>query len=193
MLEFNLPAISFVSMALREILKVDRDKTESGTLGKQPSIDSLVEQPIPCPSSTSESIQPKEIPLEKTGTIQNLPPATKKPLKETQVKKEPAANERPASNTKDSPEELQKNRSVLEISTSNLMPQLSVNECLQGTQTKCVKEELDIRRTRKSTLIKSCAEEPAEKKIKADPDAKPSKLSKFKSIIYIDLLSDEED
>jgi hypothetical protein len=191
-LEFNLPAISFVSMALREILKVDRDKAKSGTLGKQPSIDSLVEQPIPCPPSTSEC-QPKENMLEKTATIQNLPPATKKPFKETQLKKEPAANERPASNSKDSPEDLQKNRSVPEISTSNLMPQLSVNEGLQETQTKCVKEELGIRRTRKSTLIESCAEEPAEKKVKADPDTKPSKLSKFKSIIYIDLLSDEQD
>jgi hypothetical protein len=30
------------------------------------------------------------------------------------------------------------------------------------------------------------------KKIKADPDAKPSNLSNFKSIIYIDLSSDEE-
>ena len=49
---------------------------ESGTLDKQPSICNLVEQPIPCPPSTNES-QPKESPLKKMGTIQNLQPATK--------------------------------------------------------------------------------------------------------------------
>nr|CAH0108172.1 unnamed protein product [Daphnia galeata] len=49
----------------------------------------------------------------------------------------------------------------------------------------------DISRTRPST-IKACIEEPLKKKIKADPDAKPSNLSNFKSIIYIDLSSDEE-
>jgi hypothetical protein len=49
---------------------------ESGTLDKQPPIFNLVEQPIPCPPSTNES-QPKESPLEKMGTIQNLQPATK--------------------------------------------------------------------------------------------------------------------
>jgi hypothetical protein len=69
------------------------------------------------------------------------------------------------------------------------MPQLSVDEILKEPQTKCIKEEPGIRRTRSSTLIESCDEEPAEKKIKADPDAKPSN---FKSIIYIDLVSDEE-
>ncbi len=163
-------------------------KLESGTLDKQPSMGSLVEQPIPCPPSTSEC-QPKEIPLEKTVTIQNLQPATKKPFEEPQVKKEPAANEQPAAITKDSSEELQKNRSVLELSTSNQMLQLIKNESLEETQTKCVIEEPGIRRTRSSTLIESCTEEPAEKKIKADPDAKPSN---FKSIIYIDLALDEE-
>jgi hypothetical protein len=76
------------------------------------------------------------------------------------------------------------------------MPQLIENECFDETQTKCVKEEPGINRTRPSTFIESCAEEPAEKKIKADPEAKqkefPSKVSKFKSIIYVDLSSDEE-
>ena len=120
--------------------------------------------------------------------------ATRKQMKETHVKKEPAANERPAAITKDSSEELQKNRIIVESSPS--MPQLIENECFDETQTKCVKEEPGINRTRSSSLIESCAEEPAEKKIKADPEAKqkefPSKVSKFKSIIYVDLSSDEE-
>jgi hypothetical protein len=109
------------------------------------------------------------------------------------VKKEPAANEQPSTITKHSSEELQTNRVVVERSTSNLMPTsppLSVNESLEEPQTKCIKQEPGISRTRSSTLIESCAEEPAKKKIKADPDAKPSN---FKSIIYIDLASDEDD
>ena len=122
--------------------------------------------------------------------------ATRKQTKKTQVKKEPAANEQPAAITKDSSEELQKNRIIVESSPSNQMPQLIKNECFDETQTKCVKEEPGINRTRSSTFIESCAEEPAEKKIKADPEAKqkefPSKVSKFKSIIYVDLSSDEE-
>ena len=64
----------------------------------------------------------------------------------------------------DSSEELQKNRNVAESSLSNPIPQLSVNECLDESQTKCVKEEPGIRRTRSSTLIESCIEEPAKKK-----------------------------
>jgi hypothetical protein len=150
-------------------------KLESGTLDKQPSMGSLVEQPIPCPPSTSEC-QPKEIPLEMTDTIQNLQPATKKPSEDSQVKKEPAANVQPASVTKDSSEDPQKNQSVLERSTSNQMLQLIKNESLEEAQTKCVKEEPGISRTRSSSLIDSCVEEPAIKKIKADPDANPSKL-----------------
>jgi hypothetical protein len=149
-------------------------KLESGTLDKQPSMDSLVEQPIPCPPSTNEC-QPKESPIEMTDTIQNLQPATKKPCEEPQVKKEPAANEQPAAITKDSSEELQKNRSVLESCTSNQMPQLIKNESLEEPQTKCIKEEPGISRTRSSSLIDSCVEEPAIKKIKADTDANPSK------------------
>ncbi len=168
-------------------------KLESDTLDiKQPSMDSLVEQSIPCAPSTNES-QLKENTLEMTDTIQNLQPATIKPSEETQVKKEPTANVQPALVTKDSSEELQKNRNVAELSTSNQMPPsppLSINESLEEPQTKCVKEEPGISRMRSSTLIESCAEEPAIKKIKTDPNAK---LSNFKSIIYIDLLSDEQD
>ena len=145
-------------------------KLESGTLDKQPSMDSL-----PCPPSTSEC-QPNENTLEMTDTIQNLQPATKKPSEDSQVKKEPAANEQPAAITKDSSEELQKNRSVLESCTSNQMPQLIKNESLEEPQTKCIKEEPGISGTRSSSLIDSCVEEPAIKKIKADPDANPSKL-----------------
>ena len=140
-------------MALREILKVDRDKTESGTLGKQPSIDSLVEQPIPCPPSTSEC-QPEENTLEMTDTIQNLQPATKKPSEEPQVEDE---------------------------ATANVQPALITEHSL---------EEPGISRTRSSTLIESCVDEPAKKKIKTDPDAKPSK---FKRSIYMYLPSGEED
>jgi hypothetical protein len=145
-------------------------KLESGTLDKQPSMDSL-----PCPPSTSEC-QPNENTLEMTDTIQNLQPATKKPSEDSQVKKEPAANVQPASVTKDSSEDPQKNQSVLERSTSNQMLQLIKNESLEEAQTKCVKEEPGISRTRSSSLIDSCVEEPAIKKIKADPDANPSKL-----------------
>ena len=72
------------------------------------------------------------------------------------------------------------------------MPQLKVNECLNEPQTKYVKQEPGISRTRPST-IKACVEEPLKKKIKTDPDAKTSNLSNFKSIIYIDLSSNEED
>ncbi len=50
---------------------------ESYTLDKQPSMDSPVEQLIPCAPSTNES-QLKESPLEKMGTIKNLQPASKK-------------------------------------------------------------------------------------------------------------------
>jgi hypothetical protein len=176
-------------------LPLGKVKLESGTIEKQPSMDSLVgqpPQPIPCPPPTSE-YQLQEIPKEEQVTIRNVPPATKKPLEEPQVKKEPAANERPSTITKHSSEDLQTNRVVVERSTSNLMPPsppLSVNESLEEPQTKCIKQEPGISRTRSSTLIESCAEEPAKKKIKADPDAKPSN---FKSIIYIDLASDEDD
>jgi hypothetical protein len=51
-------------------------KLESGALDKHLSMDSPVEQLIPCAPSTNES-QLKESPLEKMGTIQNLQPATK--------------------------------------------------------------------------------------------------------------------
>ena len=91
--------------------------------------------------------------------------ATRKQTKKTQVKKEPAANEQPAAITKDSSEELQKNRSVLESCTSNQMPQLIKNESLEEPQTKCIKEDPGISRTRSSTFIDSCVEEPAKKKI----------------------------
>ena len=164
-------------------LPLGKVKLESGTIEKQPSMDSLVgqpPQPIPCPPPTSE-YQLQEIPKEEQVTIL------------IQVKKEPASNERPSTITKHSSEELQTNRVVVERSTSNLMPPsppLSVNESLEEPQTKCIKQEPGISRTRSSTLIESCPEEPAKKKIKADPDAKPSN---FKSIIYIDLASDEED
>jgi hypothetical protein len=52
-------------------------KLESGALDKHLSMDSPVEQLIPCAPSTNES-QLKESPLEKMDTIQNLQPATKK-------------------------------------------------------------------------------------------------------------------
>jgi hypothetical protein len=65
----------------------------------------------------------------------------------------------------DSSEELQKNRNVAELSMSNQMPQLSVNESLEEPQTKCIKEDPGISRTRSSTFIESCVEEPAKKKI----------------------------
>jgi hypothetical protein len=161
-------------------LPLRKVKLESGTIEKQPLMDSLVgqpPQPIPCPPPTSE-YQLQEIRKEEQVTIR------------TQVKKEPPAKERPSTITKDSSEELQKNRIVVEGSLSNQMPQLSVNDCLDEPQQKCVKEEPGISRTRLSTPIESCVEEPAKKKIKADPDAKPSN---FKSIIYIDLASDEDD
>jgi hypothetical protein len=51
-------------------------KLESGALDKHLSMDSPLEQLIPCPPSINES-PPKESPLEKMGTIQNLQPATK--------------------------------------------------------------------------------------------------------------------
>jgi hypothetical protein len=158
-------------------------KLESGTFNKPPSMDSLVEQSIPCAPSTSES-QTKEIPLEMTETIQNLQPATEKSSEDPQVKKEPTANVQPVLITEHSSEELQKNRSVLQRNTLNQMPQMRVNEILEQEE----EEEPCISRTRSSTLIESCVEESAKKKIKADPDAKPSK---FKSIIYIDLSSEE--
>ena len=114
--------------------------------------------------------------LDSPSPLRKIKLATKKPSKDPQVNKEPEANVRPASITKDSPEELQKNRSFLERSTSNQMSQLSVNEILDEPQTKCIKEEPGIIGTRSSTPIKSCVEEPAKKKIKADLDANPSKL-----------------
>jgi hypothetical protein len=126
--------------------------------------------------------------------------ATRKQMKETQVKKEPAANVQPASVTKNSSEELQNNRIIVDCSTSNQMNQLTVNECLKEPLTKYIKQELGIRRTRSSTFIESCDEKPTKKKIKADPDTSdtkqkefPSKVSNFKSIVHIDLSSDEDD
>ena len=136
-------------------------KLESDTVDKQPPINSSVEQPTSCPSSNSES--QLNLPLEQPVIIDNLSSSSREKFKNFKVK--------------------------LEQENFNQMPQLRINECSKEPQTKCIKEEPGIRRTRSSTLTESCDEEPAEKKIKADPDAKPSN---FKSIIYIDLVSDEE-
>ena len=169
-------------------------KLESDTVNKQPPINSSVEQPTSCPSSNSES--QLNLPLEQTATIENLPSSSREKFKQFKAKWEQENFKHSSTTTKDSSEELQKNRMVLERSTSNQMNQLTVTECINESQTKCVKEEPGISRTRKSSLSESCAEEPAGKKIKTDPDAKqkefPSKVSSFKCIIYIDLSSDEE-
>jgi hypothetical protein len=162
-------------------------KLESDTVDKQPPINSSVEQPTSCPSSNSES--QLNLPLEQTATIENLPSSSPEKFQKLKVKLEQENFQQSSTITKDSSANPLKNRSVAELSLSNQMPQLSVDEILKEPQTKCIKEEPGIRRTRSSTLIESCDEEPAEKKIKADPDAKPSN---FKSIIYIDLVSDEE-
>jgi hypothetical protein len=135
-------------------------KLESDTLDKQPPIISSVEQPTSCPSSNSES--QLNLPLEQPVIIDNLSSSSREKFKNFKVK--------------------------LEQENFNLMPQLRVNECSKEPQTKCVKEEPVINRTRPSTPIESCVEKPAKKKIKTDPDAKPSN---FKSIIYIELSSDE--
>jgi hypothetical protein len=157
---------------------------ESDTVEKPSSTNSSVELPTPCPSSNSES--QLNLPLEQPVTIDNLPSSSREKFKQFKAKWEQENFKHSSTTTKDSSEELQKNR----------MNQLTVNECINESQTKCVKEEPGINRTRSSTFIESCAEEPAEKKIKADPEAKqkefPSKVSKFKSIIYVDLSSDEE-
>jgi hypothetical protein len=158
---------------------------ESDTVDKQPPINSSVEQPTSCPSSNSES--QLNLPLEQTATIENLPSSSPEKFQKLKVKLEQENFQQSSTITKDSSANPLKNRSVAELSLSNQMPQLSVDEILKEPQTKCIKEEPGIRRTRSSTLIESCAEEPVKKKIKADPDAKPSKVSNFKSIIYIDL------
>jgi hypothetical protein len=167
---------------------------ESDTVEKPSSTNSSVELPTPCPSSNSES--QLNLPLEQPVTIDNLPSSSREKFKQFKAKWEQENFKHSSTTTKDSSEELQKNRMVLERSTSNQMNQLTVNECINESQTKCVKEEPGISRTRKSSLSESCAEEPAGKKIKTDPDAKqkefPSKVSSFKCIIYIDLSSDEE-
>jgi hypothetical protein len=172
-------------------------KLESGALDEHLSMDSPLGKKVkPVAADKKPKMVKKAACPKKAKAVSKKAPAaaTRKQTKKTQVKKEPAANEQPAAITKDSSEELQKNRIIVESSPS--MPQLIENECFDETQTKCVKEEPGINRTRSSTFIESCAEEPAEKKIKADPEAKqkefPSKVSKFKSIIYVDLSSDEE-
>jgi hypothetical protein len=168
--------------------KVDK-KVKPVAANKEPSINSSVEQPATsCPLSNSES--QLNLPLEQPAAIENLPSSSPEKFQQLKVKLEQENFQQSSKITKDSSEDPLKNRSVAELSLSNQMPQLSVDEILKEPQTKCIKEEPGIRRTRSSTLTESCDEEPAEKKIKTDPDAKPSN---FKSIIYIDLASDEED
>jgi hypothetical protein len=104
------------------------------------------------------------------------PPSTSGQLKENTLEMtDTIQNLQPATNK--SSEEPQ----VEDEPTANVQPALITEHSL---------EEPGISRTRSSTLIESCVDEPAKKKIKTDPDAKPSK---FKSIIYMYLPSGEED
>jgi len=143
------------------------------TNGNRPESAAKIQDRSP---STSESrvSQLKGITLE-PAIFENLPPATR----ET--------------------EELQKNQIILELRTCQ-RSQPTVNGYLKEPQTNVKKEQPGISQTHSSKFIESC-EEPVEKKIKIDHTTnteevsiiQPIKVSKFKSIIYIDLTSDQED
>jgi hypothetical protein len=139
--------------------------------------------------STSES---REFELRGSpATIENqTQPFLKPPLKG-----EPGTSKQSAIAT-DFAEELQKNQIVLQPRTCQ-KPQPIVNECLKEPHTN-VKVESGICQMHSSTFTESC-EEPEKKKIKLDTDQEEvliiqsCKCSKFKSIIYVDLISDQED
>jgi hypothetical protein len=183
---------------LREIMP------ESGTVEKQPSMDNeSFEEPLRTkriaekqvadkhsvkqrknqnrsPSTTeSRESQLKGITLE-PATLDNPPPTTREPLKKPLLK------------------QLKKNRIVQEPSTCQ-KPQPTVNKSLKEPQTN-VKVEPGICQTNSSTFTESC-EEPEKKKTKLDPDQEEeevliipsSKSTKFKSIMYVDLISEQED
>lgn len=192
-------------------------KPESGTVEKQPSIDNesfeeplqtnrIAEKPVASKQlveqrknqhqeSTSESRE-----FEQKGTpatIENQTPATREPFEKPLLKEEPWTSKQSAPIATDFVEELQKNLIVLQPRTCQ-MSQPIVNECLKEPQTN-VKIESGICQTPSSTFTESC-EEPEKKKIKLDTDQEEEVLiiqsykgSKFKSIIYIDLISDQED
>jgi hypothetical protein len=134
------------------------------------------------PSTTeSRESQLKGITLE-PATLDNPPPTTREPFKKPKLK------------------QLKKNRIVLEPSTCQ-EPQPTVNKRLKEPQTN-VKVEPGIFQTHSSTFAESC-EEPEKKKTKLDPDTDQeeeevliipsSKSTKFKSIMYVDLISEQED
>ncbi|EFX80697.1 hypothetical protein DAPPUDRAFT_318409 [Daphnia pulex] len=196
---------------LREI------KPESGTVEKQPSMDNesfeeplqtnrIAEKPVASKQlveqhknqnqeSTSKS---REFELKGTpATIENQTPATKEPFEKPLLKEEPGTSKQSAIAT-DLAEELQKNQIVLQPRTCQ-KPQPIVNEFLKEPQHTNVKVESGICQMHSSTFTESC-EEPEKKKIKLDTDQEEEvliiqscKCSKFKSIIYIDLISDQED
>lgn len=135
------------------------------------------------PSTTeSRESQLKGITLE-PATLDNPPPTTREPFKKPKLKQQ------------------KKNRIVLEPSTCQ-EPQPTVNKCLKEPHTN-VKVEPGICQTNSSTFTESC-EEPEKKKTKLDPDTDQeeeeevliipsSKSTKFKSIMYVDLISEQED
>lgn len=134
------------------------------------------------PSITeSRKSQLKGITLE-PATLDNPPPTTREPFKKPLLK------------------QLKKNRIVLEPSTCQ-KPQHSVNKSLKEPQTN-FKVEPGICQTHSSTFTESC-KEPEKKKTKLDPDTdqeeeevliiQSSKSTKFKSIRYVDLISEQED
>jgi hypothetical protein len=192
-------------------------KPESDTVEKQPSIDNeSFEEPLrtkriaekqvtskqllekrknqdPSPS-TSESRESK---LKGTpATLENLPPTTREPFEKPLLKEEPGTSKQSAPIATDFTEERQKNLIVLQPRTCQ-KTQPIVNECLKEPQTN-VKVESGICQMHSSTFTESC-EEPEKKKIKLDTDQEEvliiqsSKSTKFKSIMYIDLISDQED
>ncbi|XP_046633318.1 pseudouridylate synthase 7 homolog isoform X2 [Daphnia pulicaria] len=192
-------------------------KPESGTVEKQPSIDNesfeeplqtnrIAEKPVASKQlveqrknqhqeSTSES---REFELKGTpATIENQTPETREPFEKPLLKEEPGTSKQSAPIATDFVLELQKNLVVLQPHTCQ-KSQSIVNECLKEPQTN-VKVESGICQMHSSAFTKSC-EEPEKKKIKLDTDQEEEVLitqsckgSKFKSIIYIDIISDQED
>jgi hypothetical protein len=191
-------------------------KPESGTVEKQPSMDNesfeeplqtnrIAEKPVASKKlveqrknqnqeSTSKS---REFELKgPPATIENQTPATREPFEKPLLKEEPGTSKQSAIAI-DFAEELQKNQIVLQPRTCQ-KPQPIVNEFLKEPHTN-VKVESGICQMHSSTFTESC-EEPEKKKIKLDTDQEEQvliiqscKCSKFKSIIYIDLISDQED
>ena len=160
-------------------------KLESDTVNKQPPINSSVEQPTSCPSSNSES--QLNLPLEQTATMENLPSSSREKLK---VKLEQENFQQSSTITKDSSANPLKNRSAAELSLSNQMPQLSVDEILKEPQTKCVEEEPGISRTRRHNqayenerqkLVKEYMIGRRTRKTQGEPNAKVLNKKKFKT------------